>query len=226
MNHIKASVFGLTLFTSAVASAAAFVDGEQYEQLPISIETSDPSRVEVVEVFSYACIHCSNFEPVLATWRGRFDDRIAFRRVPAVFSPQWRVLAQAYYTAEALKVIDQVHQPLFDGIHKDQVNLADPARLAELFERVAGVSPADFKSAFDSMTVRVRVQQADAYTRIARADGTPVIDGVPTLIVNGKYKVTGQLAGSNTAMLEVVDHLVDLEAATRTAAKSAAIPGS
>ena len=37
------------------------------------------------------------------------------------------------------------------------------------------------------------------------------ITGVPAMIVNGKYRVDGRMAGSNQGMLDVVDFLVEQE---------------
>lgn len=210
-----AAALAVCTVVSVAGHAQTFVEGEHYERLPVPVDTADEDRVEVVEMFSYACVHCYNFESALATWRGRLAEGVNFRRVPAIFNPTWQLLAQAYYTAEVLEVTERVHTPLFEAIHKQGVDVRDPARLAEIFERAAGVSPEDFTQVFDSFTVRGRVQQADARGRAYR------LSGVPTLIVNGKFRVDGNMAGSNAAMLEVVDYLVAAEQGAGIAAPAA-----
>ena len=122
--------------------------------------------------------------------------------MPATFSQPWEVLAQLYYTAEALGVTEQVHAPIFAAIHDRGVNLTDPDLMAELFEREAGVAPADFRKVYSSFSVRSRVQQAHARGLAYRLSGTP------TVIVDGTFRVDGRMAGSNTGILQVVDYLV------------------
>ena len=192
-------------FITATATATEFVEGTHYEVLPVAVETRDDSKVEVVEVFSYACIHCFNFDPLIASWQDRQTDELEFHRMPAIFDPSWELFAQTFYTAETLGVIEQVHTPLFEGVHVKNQDLRQVPLLLELFEEQADVSEEDFNTVFNSFSVRSRVQQAIAKGRAYR------VSGVPTMIVNGKYRVDGRMAGSNTKMLEVVDYLVSLE---------------
>ena len=42
--------------------------------------------------------------------------------------------------------------------------------------------------------------------------------GVPAIIVNGKYRITGQTAGSNPEMLLVADYLIQMEREANQAA--------
>jgi len=191
------------------AESDAPKEGVNFERLPVAIETRDPSKVEVVEVFSYACIHCRNFQPMIAPWAAKAPDYVDFYRLPAAFDATWAKLAQAYYAAEALGVTAQVHDLIFSGIHDRQVNLADPEQLAALFKDAAGVEPEKFKEVFNSFSVRSRVQQADARTRAYRVTGTP------TLIVDGQFKVDARKAGGNEGMIRVVDYLVEQQKALR-----------
>jgi thiol:disulfide interchange protein DsbA len=131
-----------------------------------------------------------------------------------VFNKDWELLAQAYYTAEVLGVVEKVHTPIFNAIHMESVDLRDPRLLAQLFEKHAGVKPEQFNDVYNAFSVRSKVQQAVGKGKAYR------ITGVPTLIVNGKYRVDGQMAGNNTRMLEVVDFLIEKERAS--AAKTAA----
>lgn len=192
----------LWLAGSAQAESADFREGEHYEVLPIPVDTRDPDKVEVVEVFSYGCIHCKTFEPAMDAWRDSMADDVDFYRMPATFSRPWEVLAQLYYTAEALGVTGRVHGAIFTAIHDRGVNLTDPDLMADLFEREAGVSPDEFNKVYTSFSVRSRVQQAHARGMAYRLSGTP------TMIVDGMYRVDGRMAGSNAGMLDVVDYLV------------------
>jgi thiol:disulfide interchange protein DsbA len=191
---------------------AEWKEGVNYERLPVAIETRDPKKFEVIEVFSYACIHCKNFQPAIDSWRSRQQPDVDFQSLPAAFDATWAKLAQAYYAAEALGVTDKVHDLIFAGIHDRQVNLADPAELAKLFKDAAGIEPDRFNQVFNSFSVRSRVQQADARTRAYRVTGTP------TLIVDGQFRVDARMAGGNDQMLQVVDYLVAQQRAMRAGA--------
>ena len=194
---------------AAGQGAGTFVEGDDFAALAVPVETSDPEKIEVVEVFSYACIHCKTFDPTLEEWSAALPEDVTFRRVPAIFNQTWALFAQAFYAAEVLGVAEQVHTPMFIAIHDRGVDLRDPTLLAELFEVEADVPPEKFTQVFNSFGVRSRVQQADAH---GRAYG---VTGVPTLIVDGRFRVDGRMAGDNTSMLAVVEYLVDQQREAR-----------
>jgi len=93
--------------------------------------------------------------------------------------------------------------------------LRSPTAIAALFKQVADVEESAFQKAFDSFSVRSKVQQADSRARQFR------LQSVPTMVVNGKYKTSSKMAGTNIGMLQVVDFLVQKEQAAKTAAQSA-----
>lgn len=195
--------------TACVCQAeAAFKEGVHYEQLPVPVDTADASRVEVVEVFSYACIHCYTFEPYIEAWRAKLDDDVAFRQVPAVFSSQWREFARIFYAAVQLGVLEQVHGSIFEALHERGQNLLDRSIATRFFATTAEVDGKDFEAALTSFSVEGQVQRAVA---ASKAYG---ITGTPSLVVNGKYRIdTGMAGGSYQAMLEVADFLIDAERA-------------
>ncbi len=203
--HMYTFVISITLLFTQAVWAADFVEGTHFERLPVAVDTVDDSKIEVVEMFSYACVHCFNFDPMIESWHARQGEGVNFMRIPAVFSEDWELLAQAFYTAETLGVSEQIHTPMFEGIHVKNQDLRRVPLLVDLFAVNADVSEEDFNTAYNSFSVRSRVQQAKAKGRAYR------ITGVPSMIVNGKYRVDGRMAGSNTKMLEVVDYLVKLE---------------
>ncbi len=206
----------LLSLVAASVSGAEFQSGVEYEQLPIPVDTIDPKKIEVVEVFSYGCVHCKDFDPALEAWREAQSSDVVFRRVPAIFSDQFSYLAQVFYAAEALGVTDKVHAPIFAAIHDRHEDLRDPNLLAAIFTQHAGVSGEELIKVLNSFSVRSRVQQADGYGRMYR------VSGVPSLVVNGKYRIDGKMAGSNTRMLQVADWLVERERTAPAAAPAAA----
>ena len=210
----------LLLLVTLSAQAAEFQEGVHYQRLPVPVETEDATKVEVVELFSYACIHCKNFDPTLEAWRAEQADDVLFRRVPAIFNETWELLAQAFYAAEILGIGEKVHHPIFRALHDRGVNLANPSLMAALFQEVGEVAPEEFTQVFNSFSVRSRVQQADAHGRAYR------VTGVPTLIVDGVYRVDGKMAGNNTKMLEIVDFLIAERRAAGQTDRGSVIPAS
>lgn len=204
-----ATLVGLLAATAAGAEGQAgyqveYQEGTHYRELPIAVETGDASKVEVVEVFSYGCIHCYRLEPFLEVWKQSLPEDVAFRRLPLV-TARVLPLAQAYFTAETLGVVESVHLPLFQAIHDSGIDMTQPQYIRRLFEREAQVTREDFQRVFDSFGIRSRVSQADAKGRAYRVMATP------TLVVNGRYVAEVSAAGSMESMFRVVDYLIEKE---------------
>jgi thiol:disulfide interchange protein DsbA len=213
---LLAIALGLSGVIASGARADTFEVGVNYDLLPIPVETADPSKIEVVEIFSYGCPHCYEFEPSIEAWRAKQPPDVQLRRVAWTGVKDWMVLANAYYAAEVLGVVEKVHGPIFEAIHLKGLKPNDPAGLAEVFKQAAGVDSEEFLKVLSSFTVHTRVLQAEGQAKMYR------VTGVPTLIVDGKYTVYGQnFVGGNVDRLTVVDFLVAKERAARSQAKGA-----
>ena len=142
-------------------------------------------------------------------------DDVEFNRTPAIWNESYKLFAMTYYTAYSLNVLEQVHPVLFNGIQnqlrRNPRHKFSPEELA-MFLIDTGVDPIDFARIFNSFGVRTLVQQAAARGMAYRATG------VPAIIVNGKYRITGQMAGSNPEMLLVADYLIQMEREANQAA--------
>ncbi|MEX0942832.1 MAG: thiol:disulfide interchange protein DsbA/DsbL [Pseudomonadales bacterium] len=210
MKYFKWPVCMALLISSALltvlASAADFEyeEGTHYVELQVPIKTRNPGKIEVMEYFSYGCPHCYEFEPLLNNWKNGFGDDVEFKRTPAIWNRDYQVYAQTYYTAEALNVLEQSHAPLFQAIHGQRRRLNSPELMAQFFQEF-GVDAIDFAKTYSSFGVRASVQQADARGRAFRASG------VPALIINGKYRIEGGMAGNNANMLRIADFLIEKE---------------
>jgi len=196
--------FGVILPLSAQAESMRYEEGIHYVALEIPIRTRDANAVEVTEYFSYGCPHCFQFETLITAWKKRLPEGVIFNRTPAIWNADYMVYAQAYYTAEALNVLDQVHTPVFNAIHRDRKRLNRQELMASFFSQY-GVDPVDFAKVYKSFGVRASLAQAEARGRGYLAEG------VPALIINGKYRIEGKMAGSNTNMLKVADFLIEKE---------------
>ncbi|WNB76298.1 thiol:disulfide interchange protein DsbA/DsbL [Methylomonas koyamae] len=175
-----------------------------YDPISPAQPVQNPDKVEVIEFFWYGCPHCYSLEPAMAEWLKTKPANVEFIRQPAVFSDLWGKHAKAYYTAEALGVLDKVHADLFDAIQNKKQKLTDENDLAKFFSE-HGVKDEDFRAAYNSFLVDAKLRQAES---IGPRYG---ITGVPSLVVNGKYKVTAQSAKSQANMLNVVNQLIAQE---------------
>ena len=183
--------------------------GERYIRVAQPVRTANPQKIEVTEVFWYGCSHCFDFDPMLEAWAKQLPADVEFRRSPAMWNELMVVHAKAFYTAEALGVIEQLHTPLFNAINVDRNPLRDSAAIEKLFLAHSDVDAEKFRKTFDSFGVNSQVKQADAR---ARAYG---IAGTPELIINGKYRVTGRSAGGKAEMLKVAEELIAKERAAK-----------
>lgn len=196
----------LSLMAGVSFADAEIREGQQYEVLATPLATLAANKIEVVELFWYGCPHCYHFEPEIAAWLKKKPADVNFRRVPAVFDPRWVPHARAYFAAEALGVLDKFHNPLFKAIHEEEQKIFDEESLLK-FAGTLDIDHAAFKDAFIGFTVDAKVKQAMQFTRESG------ISGVPSIIINGKYRTGAQLAGGQDKVLKVVDFLVDKERA-------------
>ena len=202
MKNLTAIFLFISLFVSGAPLRAA--DGYVEISPPQPTQTGD--KIEVLEIFWYACPHCNDFQPYLETWLETKPDDVEFRRMPGIFRKSWIPHAKAYYTAEKLGALDAIHGPLFDAIHKERKKIHDDKAIRKFFIR-NGVDKGDFKKVYESDEIDTKVKQAFVMAQRYK------LTGVPAVIVNGKYLVSGSTAGSFPNVLQVIDQLIGRERA-------------
>jgi thiol:disulfide interchange protein DsbA len=205
IKQLLAIVILAPLAFSVLAQPEKYVAGTHYTVLPTQVKTNDPSKIEVVEVFWYGCSHCFRFEPVLENWEASIASDVDFVRFPGMWNDLMKVHAQAFFTAESLGKMKELHTPIFNAINVQGNRLQNEQQLSALFAQY-GVTPEDFSKAFSSFSVRTKVNQAEAKMREYQVRSTP------NMIVNGKYLIaTGEAVRTQEEMLEVVNFLVNKE---------------
>ncbi|MCS5564173.1 MAG: thiol:disulfide interchange protein DsbA/DsbL [Oleiphilaceae bacterium] len=202
-----AAFLAVAFAVGAPASADTWEEGTHYQKLDTPVRTDSNGKVEVAEVFWYGCPHCYNFKPVVEAWEEGLAEDVEFVMMPAALGRSWEPHARAYYALEAMDQLDKVHDALFEALAGERRPLNTPEALAD-FVAGYGVDADAFLKNYQSFGVNARMQQAQSKIRGAR------ITGVPTMLVNGKYKVSASMAGSHEATLEVVDYLVAKERGT------------
>ena len=192
----------LTAFALSPLVARAQPAGDPpYTTLKDPLPVENPDKIEVAEFFWYGCIHCYNLEPLLETWVPKLPADTQFRRIPAVFNERWALDAAIYYSFEALGLLDKLHRPFFDAIHKDRLKTDNPAALGEWLTK-NGLDPQKFDATMKSFGVQSKTKRASQLTGASRIDGTPA------LMVQGRYTISVEQGRSGAGMLANAGSLI------------------
>jgi len=177
--------------------------GKDYRLIKPVIRTQAPAgKIEVVEYFWVGCPHCRAFEPTILDWEQKMPDDVFFRKVHVNFrTPSHQ---QMYYTLVALKEENRLLNDVFAEIHDRRNRLNSPERVFDFAEK-SGIDRQKFITTYKSFGVRTNMRKAEQEVAAVRADS------VPSLSVNGKYYTAPSMAGSNQAVLHVIDSLIDKE---------------
>ncbi len=195
-------MFFLLFFSCA--QAEEYVAGRHYEILDSPSVTRDPSKVEVVEVFWFGCNHCFALESYILPWKKTLPKDVDYWKSHATWNPTLKIHARLFYSAKALGIEDKIVPGAFTAIQREGRFLTGNSEL-EYFFKGFGVEKEKYLSVSNSFGVNNAVKQADNRMR------QWTITGVPTLIVNGKYKVSGTREVGTDRLLDVVDFLIEKE---------------
>lgn len=194
---------------SALAAVFAFAAIGAWAQAPAPFaalnppQPTDGGKIEVIEFFWYGCPHCYHLEPAVVAWAKSAPKDVVFKRIPAIPSDSWGEMASMFYTLEAMGLLDQYHQKVFDALHKQNVNLANKRKRDEWL-KANGVDPAKYDEVEKSFTVVTKVARARQLTRDYK------VDSVPRIFVNGRYFTSAEQAGSAEKVFPVVDQIIAL----------------
>lgn len=212
--HWLVLLAGLFLL-QAMPAVAGYDEGIEYMAIKPPVPTDNNKKVQVVEMFWYGCPHCYHFEPKLLAWLKHLPPNVEFVRIPAAFPnrPIWDLHARAFYTAQLLGVLKKTHEALFNAIHKYHEPLFTEDALANFYAKY-GVSKKLFKQTMHSFGVQMKIDRAED---LAQRYG---VDGVPTLVIDGKYRTYASIAGGEDQMLKVTDYLIKKELALKEKSRS------
>jgi len=212
MNTIVARIAGpllagVMVLAGPAALGADLVEGVQYKTLKPAVPTNvAPGKVEVVEVFWYACGHCYLLEPKLAAWDKKGKPAyVELVRMPAVWNDLLKLHARLFYTIEILGK-PQLHDEAFREINVKR-NRLDTQEKIEAFFTSRGVSKAEFDKAFAGFAVESKLAKAADLNRRYRIVSTP------TVIVNGKYVTDAAMAGGEEQLFQAITALAAREKA-------------
>ena len=206
MKNTCYSLLLIVLFIPRLGQAE-FIEGTHFLVSPAPQPVETGEKIEVREFFWYGCSHCYALEPDINRWLKRIPKRATFVRTPGAAS-RWLVHAQAYYAFESMGAVDKIHGAFFDALHREERRLNDEDSIAK-FVAQHGLDPAQFRQAFNSFGVRLKLERAKKLNVAFR------VHSVPTLIVDGKYVTSPAMAGGGGATMQVIDFLIKKSAAER-----------
>ena len=207
MNHRQSlAVFFLLLSCGLINSLSAradIVEGKDYTVLTNPQPTQDANKIEVLEFFWYGCPHCYSLHPHLKTWLINIPGDVSFRYVPAILRANWVAAAKIYYAIEAMGIADVLHDKAYDAMHRDKIDLNNESVLLSWIEKQEGIDRKKFENAYNSFTVQNQVAKSTQITRQYQ------LNGVPALIINGKYLTSGGMSNTPQDTIKILEALIE-----------------
>lgn len=195
-------VFSFQVFAEPVA-------GKDYKLVQPAQPTQSGNKIEVLEFFFYGCSHCFHLHPELSAWERNMPKDVDLVLIPTVFNPNWEPMAYTYYALEVMGEQQKLHHDLYDAWNVNNIDLSSESKIAGFVSKF-GVDSKKFSSAYHSFGVQSKVMRSKQLTQ------SYSIRGTPTLIVDGKYLITGLQPGT---AIQVLDALVDKVRKERSANK-------
>lgn len=186
------------LGAAIVLPVAAQTTGRDFTLLNPPQPTEEPLKIEVTEFFSYGCPHCSDFHPFLAAWVAKLPADVVVKRVPVSFNSYFAMIAPLYYTLEASGDLARLDANVFRTVHAEGNRLADTQSRAAWAAK-NGLDAQKFDDTYRSFSISSKVRRADQLTQAYK------IQGVPALVIDGKYLISG---AEFSQQLAVADQLI------------------
>lgn len=180
------SLAAAVLPLNALAQVGGFKEGTEYLRLGKPVATdAGAGKIEVLEFFSYGCIHCFNFEPQLAAWAKKQPAHVVLRRTPVAFNDSFVPLQRLYYALEAMGQVEALHEKVFQAIFVSKERLSTPDAIIAWVSR-QGLDKQKFTEQFNSFSVAGKARRA------TQLQDQYAVEGTPALGVGGRFYVPGQ----------------------------------
>jgi protein dithiol oxidoreductase (disulfide-forming) len=196
---MKKLISNLLVVASALWAGFAGAEGVAQYGMLASPQPSSKQKIEVLEFFFYECSHCFHLHPLIASWEKNKARDVDIAYVPTIFRDTTEPLARTYFALEGMGQIKQVDDAIFQAIHVKQVGLFDLDSIGTFMAK-NGVDKQKFSDAYNSFTVQSKVTRAKQMIRSYNIQGTP------TLIVDGRFIITGL---QPTDTIRVLDQVIN-----------------
>ncbi len=184
----------------AIAQGQKIEEGFDYRILSVPQPVETKGKVEVIEFFWYGCPHCYDFEPELSAWVKRQLKDVTFRSVPVAFRDDFLPHSQLFYALEAMGKGDALNEKVMYAIYKENKRLLTENEIAD-WVASQGIDRNTFLATYRSFAVVSKARAAKQLTEVYR------IDGVPTIVMQGKYVTSPSIAGTKAKAIAVMGYL-------------------
>ena len=205
----RLTLAGATSAALLVAAAAptSLLAAGGYELVEPPQNTATADKVEVLEFFWLGCPHCYAFEPSIEGWAEDMPENVVLRREAPPLNSSWGNHSRGFYAAQLLGHEHEFVTAMFEAIHEERKPMRDPDDMADLAAEL-GMEREKFLATMTSFAVETKMNRA---SQLARGAG---ITGVPSIVINGKYRTGAQLAGGNAGIIDVIEETVAMEKKT------------
>jgi thiol:disulfide interchange protein DsbA len=209
---VMASMFRMLVLLACISAANVFsaqpgttvavlAAGQTYREIPQQ-PIATPGRIEVIDFFFYACPYCNELRPMLEKWRKALPTDVAFRRVPAVRRDEWVPLARTYYTLQALREDERLHEQVYINYHDDELHMSKPDVMADWAAK-HGIDRQKWWDTYHSSEISAKVDEARRMTRDYDIQGTP------SLVIAGRYLTSSGLTDDVKMVVPVAEALIE-----------------
>jgi protein dithiol oxidoreductase (disulfide-forming) len=208
-------LFGAVLAATGVLStlpalAEQPVLNKEYTLVNPPVPTETAAKVEVLEFFSYGCIHCYKLHPHAKKFAAGVPNDVVFKRVHITFDrPQMRPLAKLFYTLEATGDLARLDDEVFAAVHDKGVNLMTDKSVLE-WVGGKGVDMKKFTDTYNSFGIASKVSRAEQLTKAYQVSGTPQI------YVNGRFAVRNEGVQSYDDIFRITNGLIEMSRSNGT----------
>jgi thiol:disulfide interchange protein DsbA len=193
-------LFAVLALLGATCVHAEVVEGKDYKIMNNPQPTTSGKKVEVLEFFFYGCSHCYHLHPFMSEWERKKPKDVELKYVPVVFQDSAEPMARAFFAVEAMGKLNKMHDELFKSLYVLNADMNDEASITNFVAKY-GVDRAKFGAAYNSFAVQSKI------TRSSQMVQSYGIRGTPTIVVDGKYAITGL---QPERVVEVLDEVVKI----------------
>lgn len=204
-------ITALLLALSPAQAQTVFQVDKHYDEMDTIQAVSTGDKIEVLELFWYRCPHCNALEVPLQKWlKNGKPEEAEYVPFPVVFNERWEPAARAFYTLEALGLLEKLHGKLFYAIHSERRKVTSAKQLGAWIEEQGENKAQEVIDTYDSFAVNTKINYA---TLMSKKYG---ISGVPAIIVDGRYRTNVTQAGNHDRLFELINFLVAKAVAERS----------
>lgn len=199
------SIFLALFLTCSIAVSAQFQERINYEV----VAEKATAQATVTEYFSLYCGHCFQFEPLVEDVKAKLKPGTKFEKSHVSYIPRGNPEAQlgmvkSYVIMEEIggEKEEEIKLYFFNQVHIQSRKIDDVATMKTLFIE-KGITKEAIDKYFSDPKITAKAE------KMAKEWEEKQITNVPTLVVNGKYKVIMNSVKNMEEMMALVNYLVD-----------------